>query len=880
MAHRLLVILFLAATLQAQTLVNRPQSSFLSGQVSPLLSGRMDLAATQHGCRTLTNVHVIDVGAVTRRPGSVYVASAPDTAFLYPFIYNETDAYALEFTDKKLRFYRDTGIVLSGTTPYEVNTPYAEADIDTLQFYQSSDVAYIVSTTGNYSVQKLIRSDHDSWTLTDCNTIFDNGPFRSENTTDISLQISDVNDDIRDPSNWTALHADANLFEPEQVGSFWKIQHVMANQYDHGTFSAAADSNAVVAGIGAAYNFSFTSASFTGTVKIQVSYDHAWTWVDDYTVTNTAAGAVDVNDSDISDYGQNVLLRVSCTALTAGTLTYELSVDSYLHTGLVRIYEYGGPQDVNVAVWDRCGIADANTTRWAEGAWSDYRGYPTAVGGHFGRVVYSRNLTAWFTGIEDYENFGNYFSADDEAFTWTASLAEQNPIRWIVGGRTQNIVLGTLGKVMELRSMDELSGFTPTNPAKVTSASAVSCSAVFPALADTAILFADRTGRHIHELIYDSGEETIISPDLTQIAGPILGTSNLAQIAFQESPWPTLWCVRGDGKMATCYYSRPYQIAAWSVQDTPDGLYKSVVVLPTSGGLDRVWTVVDRTIGSATVHCVEYFSDIDVDTGVRFVDTSLSWDGGEPPTTSNISIITKASPGKVTLTVWPTHVVAGVTTNLADGDNVRITGAEGMTEINDTVFVVDDRNVNAKTLTLDSTGNADYDTTDFTTYTGGGILTWVESSFAGLDHLEGEEVSVIADGAYVGDYTVDANTVTLDDYYNEVYIGLPYTSTVTPLEVDLIGQAGTTQFAFKRIVRLLLSVYETAGLKYGINSGALKSVPWPAGSGIASPATKHTGTYIVGFPSGPQQEATYTIVQNEPYAMTLRTTVPQLELGQ
>lgn len=863
--HRLWLLLLLTTPTWAQTLVNRPQSSFLSGQVSPLLSGRLDLPTTQYGCRELTNVQVIDVGAVTRRPGTIYVATALGAAYLYPFVYSEEDAYALEFTSGLLRFYRDTGIVLNGATPYSIATPYAAADIDTLQFYQSSDTAYIVSTTGTYSPRKLVRSGHTSWTLTDCSTLFDDGPFRTENSTTTTIAPSGLTGSV-------TLIADGNIFDVVgHAGALWRIDHVMPTQADATTFSGVGDGNDLVAGIGASYAIQFTCtapSTFAGTIQLQVSYDNGATWVGDYTATNATATTMDANDSWVSDFGQNVLLRVSCTAFTSGSVSYTLEVDSYVHAGVVRISSITDANECTATVLDRLGGTDA-TTRWAEGAWSDYRGWPTAITGHFGRVVYGRDLTVWFSVVDDYESFANHFAADDEAFSWVASQAEQNPIRWMVGERTQNMLLGTLGKVMELRSLDELSGFTPSNPPKVSSASAVACATLTPVLAETALLFADRTGRHVHELIYDSGQESVTSPDLTQVAGSILGDSSVLQMALQERPWPTLWCVRGDGNLASCYYSHSYGVAAWSTHSSAGGRAQSVAVLPTNGGLDRVWLVVQRTVNGSTAYYVEYLADIDVDEGLRFVDSSLSWDGGDA---ASIAAISKANPGVVRLASWPT--------GLSDGDNVRIESVAGMTQINDQVLVADDCNAGALTLTLDTLAGANFNTMSYSTYTSDGTLTIVEDTFAGLSHLEGESVAVLADGVSVGTETVSGGLVSLADYYNEVYIGLPYTSTVMPLEVDLMTGAGTTQFQFKKIVALLLNVYESTGIKYGVNAETLKNVIWtrsPGGS-ITAPGTRHTGAYVLDLMTGARQEAMYTVIQEEPYPMTLRGLVPLFEV--
>ena len=65
---------------------------------------------------------------------------------------------------------------------------------------------------------------------------------------------------------------------------------------------------------------------------------------------------------------------------------------------------------------------------------------------------------------------------------------------------------------------------------------------------------------------------------------------------------------------------------------------------------------------------------------------------------------------------------------------------------------------------------------------GPGATTW-----AGLDHLEGRTVGVIADGYYAGEFTVTGGEVTIPTAANAVTIGLRYIPTIEPLTPDLGG---------------------------------------------------------------------------------------------
>lgn len=935
--------------------VDLPQSSFLGGEVSPYMVLRPDSPQYTAGCRIIENAEVFGPGIITRRPGTYYVATTKGDAlaWLLPFVYNESDAYVMEFTVGKLRFYRGSGIVEDANSAiYEVNTPYAASDVNSLALYQTADVCYIVSQKGTYSPRKLVRTDHASWTLTDCNTLITTGPFRDINLTATALEVNDVN-----IGSTPTLTASADIFEPCQVGSLWKLQHVMTTQYqigslghlvtnvdflnDHvtlaedpgfaddapirisatgtlpnplvadttyyvhapsGTYlelsatpaggeinltnagtgtivvwggSYAADGTTVneytpnlIAGIGAPYSFSMDSSWFKGTASVQVSYDNGTTWIDHYSAVNPSSRSVDINDNSVSDFGQNVLIRMALTEQHQGYISYTLDVESYVHTGILQATAYVDGNNMTTTVLDSVGSASTTTKLWAEGAWSEHQGYPQAVTAHFGRIVYAKDLTLWWSAVDDFENFYSGIE-DDQSFSFSLSQAQQNSIRWLVGERSQNLVCGTLGKVMELRSLDELRGFTPTNPPKVASTVAKTVGYALPALADTALLFPDRTGKHLYEMLYDNSEGTITAPDLTVLASHISGTG-IRQLAWQRSPYPILWCVRTDGQVATMYYDRSYKIGAWS-RFVTDGDVKSVAVVPTDGGPDRVWLEVYRN----GHYYIEYVKDLDPELAIEhayYVDSGLSWDGGAAV---EVNTISQAAQGQVTLSSWPTGLV--------DDDHVLITGVLGMTEINDRYFTAHDCNSVDKTLILQNEADtAHWDTSGYTAYASGGTLQRVEKTFSGLDHLEGNDVTILADGAVESARTVDANSVTLDTYANVVTIGLPYTTTVIPVEMEATLAAGSTAPFGKRILGVAVSLYDTPSIKYGSSTTLLRQWSWPrlaTATTLSTVTPLGTGTIVLPGFGGYQTTAQTVLVQDEPLPLTIRAVTPIIEVN-
>ena len=92
-------------------------TNFTGGELSPRLDGRTDLTKYSSGCSTLQNLVVYPHGSAARRPGSTFVAEVADSdnkTRLIPFEFSTTQTYMLEFSNLKMRVYKDKGAVLEG----------------------------------------------------------------------------------------------------------------------------------------------------------------------------------------------------------------------------------------------------------------------------------------------------------------------------------------------------------------------------------------------------------------------------------------------------------------------------------------------------------------------------------------------------------------------------------------------------------------------------------------------------------------------------------------------------------------------------------------------------------------------------------------------
>lgn len=122
--------------------------SFAGGEVSPEMFGRIDDSRYQTGAKTMRNFVVKPQGAARSRPGFEYVANtkfADKPTRLIPFVFNNDQAYVLEFGQQYIRLHFDGApVTLSSITAF---TPSA-----TVTFNGSTEVV-------NWASHNLVTDD-------------------------------------------------------------------------------------------------------------------------------------------------------------------------------------------------------------------------------------------------------------------------------------------------------------------------------------------------------------------------------------------------------------------------------------------------------------------------------------------------------------------------------------------------------------------------------------------------------------------------------------------------------------------------------------------------------------------------------------------------
>ena len=153
---------------------------------------------------------------------------------------------------------------------------------------------------------------------------------------------------------------------------------------------------------------------------------------------------------------------------------------------------------------------------------------------------------------------------------------------------------------------------------------------------------------------------------------------------------------------------------------------------------------------------------------------------------------------------------------------------------------------------------------------------------SGLSHLEGKEVCVVADGGYCGLYTVTNGKVDFEIDATSVVVGLPYTSTFETLDISIPRQDGTSFARFKKVDEVTIRLKDTYGGFVGINTTDLdmmEAVDMNVPQDIGGSSTLYNTAYKTEPQGGYDSEAHISIIQNEPYPMTILSIVAGVTMG-
>lgn len=150
----------------------------------------------------------------------------------------------------------------------------------------------------------------------------------------------------------------------------------------------------------------------------------------------------------------------------------------------------------------------------------------------------------------------------------------------------------------------------------------------------------------------------------------------------------------------------------------------------------------------------------------------------------------------------------------------------------------------------------------------------------GLDHLEGLEVAILADGNVQPLQTVTDGKITLKRAYSKIHVGLPIHAEMQTLPLEFNAEDGTFMSRKKRVSALMAMFKDSRGGLYGIGDGPKNEFKWRSTEKWGEPIALFTGKKKMPVPQANWNETVMvTISQEDPLPLTILSLVPQIEAG-
>lgn len=507
--------------------------------------------------------------------------------------------------------------------------------------------------------------------------------------------------------------------------------------------------------------------------------------------------------------------------------------------------------------------------------------YPAAVGIFQQRLMFARTdndpQTVWASQPGHFTNFGisSPLSAEDSIEARLASGGSVDEIRHLVP--LQKMLTLTEGSEWTFDHGQNSDALSPDN-IEFNIQGYEGTSSVRPLTIGNEALFINRNERDIRSLQFKIEFASYVGNELTLLVPHLLEGKRIVSWCYQQHPDNIAWIILDDGSMLSFTYIPQQEVWAFARHNT-DGLYKRCASITTDGE-DEVYFSVERTLNGTTAVRLEQLSDRDLEHiyDAFFVDCGLSIDN--PKTISGVVIT--ATEITVTATAH----------GFSNGDFVHIDDTVGITAdgtnsdystFNNKKYKV--AGATTHTFELESIDGVALTSADgFSgTYVRNGVARECFNTFSGLGHLEGESLSICADGMSIGPKTVSNGSITLgtlDPGYAVVHAGLPYVCNVQTLRMEIAGRnTGTVQGSKKTVKECTFRFFKSSGGEAGPNEDMLTLIKWRQNEewGAANALTSNDKDIVVK--SNWNKEGRVYFRQSEPLPTTILAIITYFEVG-
>lgn len=561
-------------------LIRYAQTSFTSGEFTPLLYGQTGLEQYGMASEELLNMVALQQGPADKRGGLEYLGDAKSNASgdtrLVEFVAAAGDALVIEITATEsggVRFWKDGELVETGGSPLELDSWISDNnELFEMQYAQEGNTIFFVHP--NHYPRRLRRAADAEWEL-------DEAPFiappvqEAIERPDRSLTLSATSGEA------VTVTAAGGTFGDWLAGDEGRI---IRHRAGIGVITAVTSATQVTLSVIAGFPSTSVPASeweLVGTPKAQLTFDEP-----SGDPIRGRAITLSTNPSTVDAF------RASDVGRLIG-----------ISDGIMRITSVAS-NSVDGIIIETMGAKTA-TESWTlfSPTWEGAGSYPATVTIHQERLMFAgagpdspnRNrIFASRTG--DFQRF-DIGPDDNDALSFTLS-GKGNTIRWMESAR--DLLIGTSG---DERSVTAAGG-GPITPSSIDARvrTRYGSALLRPALLGNEVIYVQRSRQVVRGMGFNFQQDTYVGDELSFVAEHITG-KKVKQLALQEDPFPVAWFAMDSGILAGMTYLREQNVLGWHRQVTGyedfQAVLESVATIPGVDG-DEVWVAVRRQYGEST----------------------------------------------------------------------------------------------------------------------------------------------------------------------------------------------------------------------------------------------------------------------------------------
>ncbi len=829
-------------------------TNFTAGELSPRMDGRTDLEKYFFGCKTLENMVVHPHGSASRRPGTRYVSEIKDSSAvtrLIPFEFSTTQTYMLEFGNLYIRFYKDNGIITeTGKTISAITKANPGVVTATSHGYSNGDYVIISGVVGMTELNgrqfKVASVTTHTFALQDMDgNNFDTSSLTTYASAGTAFKIYQI----------TTTYATADLFELKYAQSA-DVMYITHPSYVIRKLTRTGHTSWSIADVSISGspspNLNNASDNYPSCVSFfeqrlvfaNTNNNPQSLWFSksgDYENFTTGTDADDAMIFTIASNQVNAIRYLSAArSLLVGTVGGE-----FLVTGSDTV-DGLSPTNINIRRQSTYGSANkdaisvGNVTLFLQRAKRKIR---ELVYNYDSDNYVAPDLTILSEHITESLVKDMAYQQEPDSVLWVAR--EDGILAGMTYQRTENVVawhqhiIGGKSDTGKSLATDAIS-FTANSSNVSTSGNTITLSSHGLSTGDVVSYYASTNdiGGLSQGIFY-----FVIATDSNTIKLATTATNATAGTAISLTSAP--------GSDTTQYIYKGVNVRNGTFYVSSHGF----------GNDDYIFYYPSNTsysLGGLSIN-TKYYVDV------------LTDDTFKLSTTSNLSAYVTISSvnSNATTHKWLTHAkVESVAVIPSDADE-------------DQLYLVVNRFINGSTrryveyLTPFNYGDSQMDAfyvDSGLTYSGDKT-----TSVSGLNHLEGEPLDVLINGAAHVEKTVSSGAVSLNYGAEKATIGLNYESILQTMRLEAGAEDGTAQGKIKRVHGVTVRLHKTLGCEVGSSLDDMEIIPFRDSSMLMSSAVElFTGDKDAEFRSDYEKSGHIFVRQASPLPLNIIAIYPRL----